>query len=378
MKLLTVINTLEVAGAERLVVEMLPFLENDEVKTDLLLLKGSKTSFFRKLQNNTNLNIISLGENISVYNPILILKMIKYLNRYDLIHVHLFPALYWTAIAKMISFSQTKLIYTEQATYNRRRKNIVFKFIDHIIYRGYSKIVCVSDLTADNLKEHLTPNADKITVIYNGTNLADIQNTAGYHPRDFFPNDSDDTKYIIQVSAFRPQKDQKTVIRALGMLPPNYKLILIGDGVCRAECEQLSIDMNLNDRIYFLGIRKDVYPLLKMSDVIVLSSHYEGLSLSSIEGMMSGKPFVASRVPGLEDIIAGAGVLFECGDCVELSKIIERLTIDEDYRKEVIRNCLKRAELFDISRIAVEYLSLYKKILADTTHNGNQNRGHTI
>jgi glycosyltransferase involved in cell wall biosynthesis len=51
--------------------------------------------------------------------------------------------------------------------------------------------------------------------------------------------------------------------------------------------------------------------LLKTADIVVLSSHYEGLSLASIEGMASGKPFIASDVPGLHEVVKGADLLFE-------------------------------------------------------------------
>ena len=64
----------------------------------------------------------------------------------------------------------------------------------------------------------------------------------------------------------------------------------------RKQCEILVHDCGVDDRVLFLGIRSDVPQLLKTADVTVMSSHFEGLSLSSIEGMTVGKPFVAIRL----------------------------------------------------------------------------------
>ena len=64
----------------------------------------------------------------------------------------------------------------------------------------------------------------------------------------------------------------------------------------------LNIELNVSDRVHFLGVRTDVPTLLKAADIVVMSSHFEGLSLSNIEGMAAGKPFVASDVDGIPNL----------------------------------------------------------------------------
>ena len=68
-------------------------------------------------------------------------------------------------------------------------------------------------------------------------------------------------------------------------------------------CDELGV----SHRVLSLYIRKDVPRILKSSNVICMSSIYEGLSLSSIEGMASGHPFIATNVNGLREIVKGAG-----------------------------------------------------------------------
>jgi hypothetical protein len=115
LKVLHVINSLATGGAEKLLVEALPrFLEQD-VQVDLLLLDGARTSFYKELEKKFTGNIISLSGH-STYNPLHIIRLRAYLKNYDLIHVHLFPALYWVAISKFLFNIKVPLFFTEHST----------------------------------------------------------------------------------------------------------------------------------------------------------------------------------------------------------------------------------------------------------------------
>lgn len=363
MKYLTVIDSLRTGGAEKMVVDLLPLINGEEsIQMDLLVLDGMKTPLLESLKNRKDIKIISLQTG-SVHNPMLILKIMKFLRGYDLVHVHLFPASYWTVFAKLLSFSKAKLVFTEHSTYNKRRDKILFRYVDRFVYSKFSKIICISRLVYERLRKHIFIKDDKITIISNGINLDSINKTIAYDSLDIFGEDSPDIKYIIQVSSFRYPKDQKTVIKALSLLPPVYKLILIGEGPLKKECQDLCEELKLVNRVYFLGLRSDVFSFLKMADVVVLSSYYEGLSLSSIEGMASGKPFIASRAPGLEDIVSGAGVLFQPGDDKTLAEKIENLCNDAVFRNDVIKSCIERARKYDINKTTERYIQVYKSVL---------------
>ena len=164
------------------------------------------------------------------------------------------------------------------------------------------------------------------------------------------------------VSAFRAQKDQKTLIKAMKELPSDYVLELAGGGEESLidECKQLVRELQLDGRVEFMGVRTDIPFLLAESDVVVLSSHYEGLSLSSLEGMASGKPFIASDAEGLRDIVGGYGALFPHEDAKVLAQEIQRLCEDETYAQDVAKRCQTRAKMFDIEVMVQKYLQLYK------------------
>lgn len=356
MKILQIITSLNTGGAEKLLIESVPLYQQKGIETDVLVLKDNQTPFRTALENNSRGKVITLSKG-PVYNPILIFKIIPYLKQYDVVHVHLFPALYWVVLAKWISFSVTKVVYTEHSTNNKRRNHFVLKHIDRIIYKGVSKIITIAQEVDKNIKSHLGFQHDKYTMIYNGV---DIEKYATAKPLNKNTLLFEDDFLLIQVASFRYPKDHSTLIKSMINLPEKIKLLLVGDGHLRKDCEQLVIELKLQNRVKFLGLRTDIPELLKTADVVVLSSIYEGLSLSSIEGM-SSRPFVASDVPGLREIVKDYGLLFKQGDSEALAEHILNLYKNKDYYDEIAGKCLVRAKEFDIQKMVDRYIEVYKK-----------------
>jgi glycosyltransferase involved in cell wall biosynthesis len=362
MKILQIINSLATGGAEKLILETTPLLNNQGIQTDVAVLNGNSYPFLEALKKLKCCAIFSLGTK-SVYNPVLIFKIIPYLKKYDIIHVHIFPALYWVALAKMLSFSKTKLVYTEHSTSNNRRKKLIYKIVDRWIYAFYSKIITIAPEVDANIKSHLGFKKDRFILILNGINLKSIKASKPISKTNLLPKLNGDFKILIQVASFRYPKDQKTVIKALKKLGDHVVLLLVGDGPLRPECENLVKTLGLTNRVVFLGIRMDVIPLLKASDIIILSSHHEGLSLASIEGMASGKPFIAADAPGLGDIARNAGLVFPINDDVELAKQINKLLKDKSFYNETVTNCLERASNYNIDKSIDKIVKVYKSLI---------------
>lgn len=359
MRILHVINSLATGGAEKLLLESCTVYQQKGIEVHVLLLNGVSHPFLEQLKENQTCTIHSLG-NGSVYNPVLLIKIIPFLKKFDSVHVHLFPSLYWVALAHAISFSKTKLVYTEHSTTNNRRGNPIFKVLDRWMYSRYSSIVAITPQVLENLKAHLKfKDENRFQIIQNGLNLSQIQSAQPYLKTDFFEDVN--AKIIIQVARFFEPKDHATLIKSLSFLPENYKLLLVGDGVLKPNLEALVSQLELQNRVRFLGVRTDVLSLLKTADVIVLSSKYEGLSLSCIEGMASGKPFVASEVPGLMEVVKEAGVLFPLGDEKALANEIIKLMEDEFYYNKIVAQCISKSNEYDIEKMIDQYLNLYTK-----------------
>ena len=77
--------------------------------------------------------------------------------------------------------------------------------------------------------------------------------------------------------------------------------------------------------------------------------------------MAAGKPFVATDVNGLKEVVAGAGELFELYNSDQLAKILSQLESDKDYYNRVANRCSQRASEFDIKIMADDYVAVYNK-----------------
>jgi glycosyltransferase involved in cell wall biosynthesis len=361
MKLLQVITSLYTGGAEKLLVDSIPLYRSKGIDMELLLLNGTRTSFFKILEEqNIPIYTLSQGSIKTVYNPLLIFRIIPYLKKYDIIHVHLFPTLYWVALAKLLMFSKVELIFTEHSTNNKRIQKTIGRIFDRFIYAQYNFIVSISKGVDTNIKSHLSFKDDKFRIINNGINLFSF-----IHSKTETQGIEKIKKTIIQVSSFQYPKDQATLIRSLPYLPENIKIVLVGDGENRLKCENLVKELNVENRVSFLGVRMDIFDLIKNSYICVLSSNWEGFGLVAVEYMAAGRPVIASDVSGLREIVAGAGLLFPAGDEKILAEQIHALLSDTDYYEKVAKACLERSKAYDINTMVDQYIKLYKAILGD-------------
>jgi len=350
MRILHVITSLRTGGAEHLMVDLLPRLRDLGNEVELLLFDGTRTPFYEQLEA-TGIAIHQLTMGGNVYNPLNIFRLMKYIRGFDIIHTHNTACQLFVPMAKMLNFGKAKLFTTEHNTTNRRRGNKVLRLLDKWMYNRYERIVCISDKAQDNLEQHIGKHPS-ICTIYNGIDT--------HHFLSPIKDISAKTEFIVtMVAGFRPQKDQDTLMRAMALLPDNFRLWLVGDGERRSGLESLIAELGLLNRVNLLGIRTDIPDILEQSDICVLSSHWEGLSLSSIECMASGRPFIASDVDGLHEIVAGHGVLFTEGDSEGLASNIRQLCENPIQYKKVATQCRQQAQNFDISNMANKYNELY-------------------
>ena len=351
MNILHVITSLRTGGAEHLLIDLLPQLQKLGNEVELLLFDGTETPFLQEM-SKTGINIHTLGNNI--YNSRYALKMVKYVKEFDIIHTHNTPSQYAAAFAKLIAFRGGKLVTTEHSSNNRRRGKWYFKILDKWMYNQYSSIIVISDQPRENLEDYIG-KLDTITTIYNGVDLSKFRQIKRTRKED-------GQVLITMVASLSAAKDQDTIIRALGELPEKYRVQLVGDGPRRAELKALVESMQLKERVDFLGIRSDIPQILVNSDFNVMSSHWEGLSLSSIEGMSCGRPFIASDVDGLREVVKGHGVVFPHQDYHTLAKEIIRLTEDKEYADQIIRQCQTKAAEYDIKVMAEKYNAVYQEL----------------
>lgn len=358
LKVLHVITSLRTGGAERLMVDLLPRLRERGLVVELAVLDGTQTDFYSALEA-LGIRIHMLGMGVrAMHSPCCIPALRRLMRQFDVIHTHNTPCQFFVAIASVGMKQAPKLVTTEHSTMNRRRNSFLFRLLDKWMYGRYNKIIGVSDSTTLSLLNYLHGLQQSIT-INNGIVVdAFLHATAAQDIMEAFGQN----KRLVMSAAFRYPKDHETVIRALHLLPDDYHLLLAGDGNRRKIVEEFVEQEQLSQRVHFLGNRNDVANVLKAADVIVMSSRYEGLSLSSLEGLASGRPVMASDVPGLREIVGDAGLLFPQGDAQALAKTILDLEENATLCQQTIEKGLQRARQYDISTMIEAYWQVYQNL----------------
>lgn len=358
MKILQVIDSLvRGGGAEKFVLDLSIALSKVEsVEIDVLsITTPSNNDYVEILKTNGISHYVLSSKLRSIKNVNLLRKFIE-LGNYDVVHVHLFPALYFAALAKVISNKKFRLIYTEHSTTNKRRGNSIFRMTDRYVYRKYDAVIGISDKVKLNLDSHLSGNF--VQVINNGIDIANIQAASSANIRAI-EHISDDSTVVTMVSRITNGKDYNTVINAINRLPDNFHVIFIGDGPLMPDLRTKAYESGIAERIHILGLRSDVCSILKDSDIIVLSTHHEGFSIAMLEAMACKKPFVASAVEGIKDLVDGIAELFEYQNDEELASILLNLSDDRMKYEQVAMRCLKFAQQYDIHLVARKYMNVY-------------------
>lgn len=367
IKILHVINNLGSGGAEKVIVDLVTTLKDRaDCRVEVLLLTTKNNVRAKELvEAGIKIQVVKHNDTYDFRNITSITRKINE-GEYDVVHTHLFPTQYWVAISKwFVKNKDTVFITTEHSTNNRRRGKWYFRGIDQYMYAQYDAIITVGSESKANIEEWLNlKNSSRIFSIENGVDLSEIAAAEPYARKsDLVASVEEDDILIGMVARFDAPKDQGSVIKAMSLLPENHHLLLVGEGELEAKNKKKAMKYNVASRVHFLGFREDVYRILKTLDIVVLSSGFEGLSISSLEALAAGKPFIASRVPGLEGLVKDSGLLFEFGDERELASIIEKLVEYPDYYQEISKKCFEKSKEYSIQRTSEKHQEVYEELL---------------
>jgi N-acetyl-alpha-D-glucosaminyl L-malate synthase BshA len=176
-------------------------------------------------------------------------------------------------------------------------------------------------------------------------------------------------KIITHTSNFRPLKRVQDVIKIFNGIKKKVpsKLMLIGDGPERSDCERLTRELGISDDVKFMGKQDSIPDLLSISDLFLLPSQSESFGLAALEAMSCSVPVISSSIGGLPELnLHGeTGYIAEMGDIDRMAKYSIEILSDEKKYKIFSRNARKRAILFDSDNIIMQYENFYGKVLDD-------------
>lgn len=348
MKVLRIINSPAIGGAERSILESANALKGLDHNIDILFLLEGNGGF--KSQYIKNFKTV-YSPRFGVFAQVLLTLIVS--RKYDVIHVHLFPGFYVGVLLRLM-YPRKLLVYTEHSTQNRRQKSLL-KYVDRHIYKFYNKVFCISEAVHKVLISYGVAES-KLCLLENAVNIERVKLES--HDTTLFERQAG-MIYIGMIAQFRVEKDHFTVIHALKHLTSKHVLVFAGHGDTLNECMDLVFELGLDDRVIFLGQVGNTSAVISNLDLCILSSHWEGFGRSIVEAMSLGKPVVASNVSGLADVVKPIGSLFAPSDVLGLKRAIDfELSRPNSYKNLLIAYAAK----FDITAHCARYDSIIRNI----------------
>lgn len=361
MKILHVIESLEVGGAEMLVVNLINEMPNDYNQAVCCIKKIGQLS--NKIKKNVKIYCLNKNEGNSLIVPLQIAKIIRN-NKFDVVHSHNWGHFPETFLGAKIGGAKV-IVHTAHGAMEHYSKNIIKKklrmFIESIVSIFIDKIIAVSDSLRSKIINDLFISKNKVVTIYNGVNFKAIDHKHKKCKSELL---------LVTVGRLVQVKNYKMLIRAFAIAKKrckyNIRLIFVGDGPERNNLEIECDSYNLNNNLIFYGFCDEVDKILSESDIFVNSSHYEGISLAIIEAMKFSLPVIATSVGGNNEIISDgfSGILIPDNDVERFSDAIICLANDKKKRSIIGRNGREKAfNKFNFEKTKRNYIILYEKFL---------------
>jgi L-malate glycosyltransferase len=175
-------------------------------------------------------------------------------------------------------------------------------------------------------------------------------------------------KVLVHTSNFRLVKRVADTIRVIEKVRKEVpaKLVLVGDGPDRSDCERLARELDLQKDVIFLGKQDGLTEIINAADIFLMPSQSESFGLSALEAMACGVPVVSTSVGGLPElnIHNETGYIAEIGDIDRMAKYTIELLTNEKRYKSFSKNSRDRAvKNFDKDLIVPKYVDYYEKVL---------------
>ena len=228
-------------------------------------------------------------------------------------------------------------------------------------------VTAVSNFLRDKTLSNYKVNKD-IEVIPNFINIEKYNrldnDTTNCFRKNFAPGNE---KILIHTSNFRPLKRVQDVIEVFAKVNKEVpsRLMLIGDGPERSDCERLCRDLDIINLVKFMGKQDAIVELLSIADLFIMPSQSESFGLSALEAMSCGVPVISTSVGGLPElnIHGDTGFIAEIGDTDRMAKYAIDLLTNEKKYELFQTNARNRAIDFSDEKIIPYYEKFYEKVL---------------
>ena len=384
MKIIYIIPSLRIGGAEKIVLQLCNYFVSKGDHEVILCVCGCDINDHTYLEQlDKRIKLIELKKRpkpLSIHNvPIRMIweiyafRKIWYVLRRekpDIVNTHLGEVFYFNIFSIFLPY---KFFHTTQnpANIEAHHKNKFLRKLSFVLRKktfSYKKVIpiAVSNAVAISMKEHYETSCPVIDNGVVGLRKSECYDEVRENIQKFKKNNA--TQIFINIGRIHPQKNQKALVNIFKNL--EYKnIILIILGSVLDENKYLLDDINAiqADNVFFIEAKPNVGDYLSCSDFFCLPSLWEGLPLALLEAMSINIPVICTPVEGAVNVIQDGvnGFLSKSTDDKDILEVIQTaLRADKNKLQEMTIKAKKDfLEKYEISHCGNQYLNLYQKYL---------------
>lgn len=238
---------------------------------------------------------------------------------------------------------------------NPNKFTLIQRFLIQILYKfkNVLAVVCVSKEIENILKNN-----------YKIGNLVTIQNPIVFDNSYKIKEDLSNFKpFILAVGRLHTQKNFQMLINAYAKTKAKNetKLLILGDGNLKNELNLLIQKLNLQQKVFLLGLKDNIKDYYLQCEIFILSSLYEGFPNALIEALSNNSACIVTDCPtGPSEIITNLqnGILIENNNEKAMSEAIDKLYFDKEMLDKIRHNAKNSIQYLDVKNIAKKWLEL--------------------
>ena len=368
MKILEIITHLGSGGAERFVVDLSNELAKNHDVTLMTVLDDkvdAENRNFCRFALNENVKYVNLGlpNGLKLSSQLAALKSINALHP-DIVHFHLACTVNHCALAAIVLSLKFKVYLTIHSDIHNGYDKGLVKLLCNTYGRwGRFKSICLSEKNYADFLKFYGKSSDARCIV-NGrapivpTDLYEkvVAEMQGYRS-------SNKSMLFLHVARFNPVKNQNLLIDSFNQLikeGEDVNLVIIGNGYDSED--GLALQRKADERIYFIGTRKNVADYMLNADIFCLSSDFEGMPITLLEASLAGIPAVSTPVCGAVDLIKDNvnGCLSPGHSIGEYKATILRATKQYNQLKENAYR-MKENSPYTIAECANKYMKYFEE-----------------
>ena len=366
MRILYILTSLGIGGAEKQVIDLAEHMKAKGHVVALMVLKHTADEWPTKLPVfRLNLRKTPLG----------ILRGLRFAQGFlaifhpDLVHSHTFPANIFARLLRIIPKSEFPIPRLINTIHNVNEggwhRMLAYRITNPLVDR----ITAVSTAAADRFIKLKAVSAAKLVILTNGIDTEHFSADRNRRKRtraQMLASQGDKTFIWIAVGRIVPAKDYPNLLAAFAQVlltEPTTLLCIAGEG----DNTAIIPDPKDSPNIRWLGLRNDIADLLDAADGFVLSSAWEGMPLALGEAMAMEKLCVATDVGGVRELIGAAGTVVSAKDGKALAKaMLAAMHFTQWQQKSQGQEARRRIQAqFSMQAKAAEWAQLYAEINQD-------------